>query len=120
MTWEEVKLFLKFLVGGIGVITSIVTFWVTFDLPQAASRDYVNKKFNLAADYGKQTQATLVDMRLQLNNMNRRNLEAEKYRLEEQIKINPTFDVQKRLNDIIQELKDTDKERTNLQQLKFQ
>src|SRR5690606_21279263 len=120
MTWEEAKLFLKFLVGGIGVVTGVVSLWVMLDLPQAASKDYVDKKFALAADYGKQTQTTLVDMRLQLNNMNRRNLEAEKYRLEEQNKTNPTFDIQKRINDITQDLKDIDKERSSLQQLKFQ
>lgn len=120
MTWEEAKLFIKFLVGGIGVLTGVATFWLTFDLPQVASKDYVDKKFVIASETSKMTQITLVDTRLQINTMTRQNLEAEKYRLNEQYKKNPDFEIQKRINDIIQELQDTYKERTNLQKLKFQ
>lgn len=120
MTWEEAKLFIKFLVGGIGVLTGVATFWLTFDLPQVASKDYVDKKFVLASEAGKMMQATLVDTRLQINTMTRQNLEAEKYRLEEQYKKSPDFEIQKRINDLTQQLQDTYKERTNLQKLKFQ
>jgi|SRR5690606_30317571 len=120
MTWEEAKLFLKFLVGGIGVLTGVVTFWVTLDLPQAASKDYVDKKIALAYDANKQTQVILIDTRLQINKMTRQNLESERYRLEEQNKLSPSFEIQKRINDIKQDLEDTNKERTNLQNLKFQ
>jgi len=120
MTWEEAKLFFKFLTGGIGVITGVMTLWLMLDLPQVASKDYVDKKFTLATIASKQTQVTLLDTRLQINKMTRQNLEAEKYRLEEQNRKSPDFEIQKRLNDIKVELEDTYKERTNLQQLKFQ
>ena len=120
MTWDEAKLFFKFLTGGVGVITGVITLWLMLDLPQVASKDYVDKKFMLANTASKQTQATLIDTRLQINRMTRQNLEAEKYRLQEQNKRSPDFEIQKRINDITLELEDTHKERTSLQQLKFQ
>ena len=120
MTWEEPKLFFKFLTGGIGVITGVMTLWLMLDLPQVASKDYVDKKFDLASTASKQTQAGLIDTRLQINKMTRQGLEAEKYRLEEQNKKTPDFEIQKRLNDIRQDLEDTYKERANLQSQKFQ
>lgn len=120
MTWDEAKLFFKFLTGGIGVITGVMTLWLMLDLPQVASKDYVDKKFMLADITSKQTHASLIETRLQINKMTRQNLEAEKYRLEEQNKKNPDFEIQRRINDIKQELEDTNKERTSLQQSKFQ
>ena len=120
MTWEEAKLFLKFLVGGIGVMTGVVTLWITLDLPQAASKDYVNTKIAIAIDANKTTQALLIDTRLQINKMTRQSLESEKYRLEEQNKKSPDFEIQKRINDIILDLEDTNKERTSLQKQKYQ
>jgi len=111
MTWEEAKLFLKFLVGGIGVVTGIITFWITLDLPQAASKDYVDKKVILVADVSKQLQVSLVNTRLQINRMTRQQLEAEKYRLTADSKNSNSYDIQKRIKDIEEELKDTARER---------
>lgn len=115
MTWDEAKLFLKFCAGGLGVFATIVTIWVTLDLPQAASKDYVNSKFELASDLTKTLQASLIDTRLQINNMTRQSLEAEKYNLEQKIKANSDFEAQRRLNDVNQSLIDTQKERERLQ-----
>ena len=118
MTWDEAKLFFKFLVGGITVFTSVVAFWVTFDLPQAASKDYVDKKVILVTDANKHLQASLNFTRLQINKMTRQNLEAEKYRLTVESKSNNSFDVQKRIADIEEELRDTAKERDLLLNIK--
>jgi len=115
MTWEEAKLFFKFCAGGVGVFATVVTIWVTLDLPQAASKDYVNGKFALASDLTKTLQASLTDTRLQINNMTRQSLEAEKYNLEQKIKTSPDFEAQRRLNDVNQSLIDTQKERERLQ-----
>ena len=118
MTWEEAKLFLKFCVGGITVLATVVALWAGLDLPQAASKDYVNSKFALASDLTKSVQASLIDTRLQINKMTRQGLEAEKYNLEQKIKTNPDFEAQRRLNDINQNLIDTQKERERLQSFK--
>ena len=120
MKWSEAVLFFKFLAGGIAVLSGVATLWLTFDLPQVASKEYVDKKFVVAFDTSRQIQAILIDTRLQINRMTRQGLEGEKYRLEEQNKKAPDFELQKRINDINIELDDNTKERGNLQKLKFQ
>jgi hypothetical protein len=111
MSWEEAKLFFKFLAGGIGVVSGIIALWVTLDLPQAASKDYVDKKVILVADVSRQLQASLSNTRLQINRMTRQGLEAEKYRLTTESKTSNSYDIQKRIQDIEEELKDTARER---------
>lgn len=111
MSWDEAKLFFKFLIGCITVLTSVVAFWVTFDLPQAASKDYVDKKVIMVTDASKQLQASLANTRIQINRMTRQGLEAEKYRLTADSKTNNSYDIQKRIRDIEEELKDTARER---------
>jgi hypothetical protein len=111
MSWEEAKLFFKFLAGGIGVVSGVIALWVTLDLPQAASKDYVDKKVILVADVSRQLQASLSNTRLQINRMTRQGLEAEKYRLTTESKTSNSYDIQKRIQDIEEELKDTARER---------
>jgi len=111
MSWEEAKLFFKFLAGGIGVVSGVVALWVTLDLPQAASKDYVDKKVILVADVSRQLQSSLSNTRLQINRMTRQGLEAEKYRLTTESKTSNSYDIQKRIQDIEEELKDTARER---------
>jgi hypothetical protein len=111
MSWEEAKLFFKFLAGGIGVVSGVIALWVTLDLPQAASKDYVDKKVILVADVSRQLQASLSNTRLQINRMTRQGLEAEKYRLTAESKTSNSYDIQKRIQDIEEELKDTARER---------
>lgn len=111
MSWDEAKLFFKFLIGCITVLTSVVAFWVTFDLPQPASKDYVDKKVIMVTDASKQLQASLANTRIQINRMTRQGLEAEKYRLTADSKTNNSYDIQKRIQDIEEELKDAARER---------
>lgn len=102
--WREVRLFIRFMVYSIGGLGAIATLWVTLDLPQVASKDYVNGKFQ-------PVQSQLVATRLQLNKMTRQSLETEHYRLTTESKTNNTFDIQKRINDINDQLGDTQRER---------
>jgi len=115
MTWDEAKLFFKFCAGGITVFATVVALWSALDLPQAASKDYVNGKFALASDLTKTVQTSLIETRLQINKMTRQNLEGEKYTLEQKLKTSSDFEDQKRLNDVLQSLIDTQRERENLQ-----
>lgn len=100
--WREVKLIARFSmysVTGLGTLTAL---WITLDLPQVASKDYVNGKFQ-------PVQSQLTATRLQLNKMTKQGLEAEHYRLTNENKTNTSFDIQKRINDINDQLVDTPK-----------
>jgi len=54
------------------------------------------------------------EMRISLNRMTRQQLEAEQYRLTQQAKTDTSFEVQKRLSDVAEELADIADERKRL------
>lgn len=112
--WVEIKSFLRFLSYSITTIAAFVGLWLTLDLPRVASKDYVNGKFQVAVDSSKVVQFQLNAVRLQINKMTRQTLEAEKYRLTLESKTNNAFDVQKRLQDLNEELEDVRRDRDNL------
>lgn len=115
--WREVKLFVRFFIYSISALGAFVTLWITLDLPQVASKDYVNQKFQVASDSNKTVQNQINYVRIQMNRMSRQALEAEKYRLTEQAKTDNSFDLQQRLRDIDSDLEDIARERATLLQI---
>jgi len=109
--WREVKLFVRFSFYSMTCIATFSGLWVAFDLPQVASKSYVDDKFH-------PVNSQLVYTRIQLNKMTRQALEAEKYRLTKELQTNNSFEVQQRLNSINDELDSAQKEKDNLLSLK--
>lgn len=116
MTWDEVKLFIKFLLGSMAVVASVSGLWLTLDLPQVASKGYVNAKFIRVAGSTQALTSSLTSIKLQINKMTRQSLESEKYTLKQRLKDGLDFDAQKRLNDIDANLRDVSAERERLQE----
>lgn len=105
--WKEVKLFFRFTFYSMTCIATFSGLWVFFDLPQVASKDFVISKFQ-------PVQSQLNATRLQLNKMTRQTLEAEHYRLTTENKSNISFDIQKRINDVNEQMLDNQRERDAL------
>lgn len=110
-SWRDFAQFIRFAIYSFLTFGSLVAGWVALDLPQVASKDYVNTKFQLASDSSRLVQSQLTSTRLMLNKMTRQGLEAEKYRLIIEQKANNSFDIQKRLQNIEDEIDDAKRER---------
>lgn len=109
--WKEVRLFVRFMVYSITAFSAVAGLWITLDLPQVASKEYVNGKFKIATENSQLLQSQLTSTRIMLNKMSRQNLETEKYRLTEQRKTDNSFSLQQRLLEIEEELRDVARER---------
>ncbi len=105
--WREIKLFFRFTIYSFTGLGSLVGAWIALGLPQVASQTYVDDKF-------RPIQSQILSTRIQLNKLTRQNLEAEHYRLTQQNKTDSSYEIQKRLNDIIEQLADTADERKRL------
>lgn len=114
MTWPQFYTTLRYFVTSILSLGAFVSAWIYLGLPQVASKDYVDGKFQTASDSSKIVQVQVNSVRIQLNKMNRQALEAEKYRLTNEAKTNNSFDLQRRIQDIDVELADIQRERERL------
>ena len=112
--WGEVARTIRYFFVSITSLGAFVTAWIYLGLPQVASQDYVDKKFNIASDDNRGIKSQVLSTRIQLNKMTRQNLEAEQYRLTQQAKTDNSFEIQRRLHDIAEELADTADERKRL------
>lgn len=112
--WREVKLAFRFIIYSFTGLGSFVAGWIALGLPQVASQDYVNTKFSVASEKTREVTSQVFSVRLQLNRMTRQALEAEQYRLTQQSKTDNSFEIQKRLRDISEELNDAADERKRL------
>lgn len=114
MPWAQFYLTMKYFVTSIVSLGGFVTAWIYLGLPQVASKDYVDSKFQLASEANREVKSQVFSSRLQLNKINRQALETEQYRLTIQAKTDTSYEIQQRLNDIREELLETADERKRL------
>lgn len=112
--WGEVARTIRYFFTSIVSLGAFVTAWIYLGLPQVASQTYVDTKFQLASEATRGVQSQVFSARITLNKITRQGLEAEQYRLTQQAKADNSFDIQKRLRDIQEELTETNDERKRL------
>lgn len=112
--FREVKLGARFFLYSVTTFITIAGAWTVLDLPRVASQTYVDGKFTVASEANREVKSQVFSARLQINRMTRQTLEAEQYRLTVQAKTDTSFEIQKRLHDIDEELADTADERKRL------
>lgn len=112
--WGEVARTVRYFFTSIVSLGAFVTAWIYLGLPQVASQTYVDEKFKVASEANREVKSQIFSARISLNRMTRQGLEAEQYRLTQQSKTDNSFEIQKRLRDIAEELADTADERKRL------
>ncbi len=112
--WGEVARTIRYFFVSIISLGSFVTAWIYLGLPQVASQTYVDQKFQVANEANREVKSQVFSARITLNKITRQGLEAEQYRLTQQAKTDNSFEIQKRLRDISEELADTADERKRL------
>ncbi len=112
--WGEVARTIRYFFTSIVSLGAFITAWIYLGLPQVASQTYVDEKFKLASEATRGVQSQIFSARITLNKITRQGLEAEQYRLTQQAKTDNSFEIQKRLRDIAEELADTTDERKRL------
>jgi len=112
--WSEVTRTIRYFFTSILSLGAFVSAWIYLGLPQVASQSYVDTKFQVASEANREVKSQIFSARISLNRMTRQQLEAEQYRLTQQAKTDTSFEVQKRLSDVAEELADIADERKRL------
>ena len=112
--WSEVTRTIRYFFTSILSLGAFVSAWIYLGLPQVASQNYVDDKFKVASEANREVKSQIFSARISLNRMTRQQLEAEQYRLTQQAKTDSSFEIQRRLHDIQEELNDTADERKRL------